>query len=141
MKLHEAGINEIKTSPSISDNDTFLIFTCGEDCILVISEFNITNNTLNIINKIKTLHFSAIKSIDILQNKNELIILTGGYDQIVNAIKYDKSNYTFKIIKTFHVCVSEINSLKGCISLNEKKENILYIAIGGLGIEFLKYKL
>ena len=141
VKLHEAGINEIKTSPSISDNDTFLIFTCGEDCTLVISEFNITNNTLNIINKIKTLHFSAIKSIDILQNKNELIILTGGYDQIVNAIKYDKSNYTFKIIKTFHVCVSEINSLKGCISLNEKNENILYMTIGGLGIEFLKYKL
>ena len=141
VKLHEAGINEIKINPSLSDKDTFLIFTCGEDCTLVISEFNIINNNLNIINKIKTIHFSAIKSIDIIQNKNDLIILTGGYDQIVNVIKFDKSDYTFKVIKTFHVCVSEINSLKGNISINENNESFLFITIGGLGIEFLKYKL
>ena len=49
VKLHEAGINEIKINSSMSDKDSFLIFTCGEDCTLVISEFNTTNNTLNII--------------------------------------------------------------------------------------------
>ena len=141
VKLHEAGINEIKINLLSSNNDTYLIFTCGEDCTLVISEFNITNSTLNIINKIKTLHFSAIKSIDILQINNEFYIITGGYDQIVNIIKYNKGDYTFKVIKTFHVCVSEINSLKGCILYNDNKEKILYITIGGLGIEFLKYKL
>ena len=119
IKLHEAGINEIKVIESTTEKNIFLIFTCGEDCTLVISEFNISTTKLNIINKIKSIHFSAIKSIDII----------------------DKLDYSFKNIKIFHVCVSEINSLKGCIEINKNNERILYITIAGLGIEFLKYKL
>ena len=60
FKLGETGINEIKiNSPFFHfDKDIFLIFTCGEDCTLVIGEFIITNNInniLNIINKIKNI--------------------------------------------------------------------------------------
>lgn len=87
------------------------------------------------------MHFSAIKSIDLIENKNELIILSAGYDQIVNISVMNRLNNSFKIIKYFHVCVSEINSVKGNIMTNSKNESILYISIGGLGIEFLKYKL
>ena len=141
IKLHEAGINEIKVIESITEKNIFLIFTCGEDCTLVISEFNVSNTKLNIVNKIKSIHFSAIKSIDIIDNNNEFIVLSGGYDQNVNVSLFNKLDYSFKKIKTFHVCVSEINSIKGCIEVNEKYEKILYITIAGLGIEFLKYKL
>ena len=142
VKLHEAGINEIKIKESITDTNIFYIFTCGEDCTLIISEFNIISNKMNIINKIKNIHFSAIKSIDIIDNKNELIVISGGYDQIVNIAEFNKLDFTFKVIKTFNVCVSEINSIKGSLR-NDKNINqdILYITIGGLGIEFLKYKL
>ena len=141
FKLHEAGINEIKIKESMNDKNIFLIFTCGEDCTLVISEFDIKENKINVINKIKSIHFSAIKSIDLIENKNELIILSAGYDQIVNISALNRLNYSFNNMKSFHICVSEINSIKGNIITNEKNESILYIAIGGLGIEFLKYKL
>ena len=141
VKLHEAGINEIRVKESINDKNIFIIFTCGEDVALVISEFNIIDYKINIINKIKNMHFSSIKSIDVLENKNELIILSAGYDQIVNVSSLNKLNYSFKSIKSFHVCVSEINSIKGSIVNNEKNESILYITLAGLGIEFLKYKL
>ena len=60
VKLHEAGINEIKIKESSNNKNIFLIFTCGEDCSLVISEYDIYNNKINIINKIKNIHFSAI---------------------------------------------------------------------------------
>ena len=106
VKLHEAGINEIKIKESITDTNIFYIFTCGEDCTLIISEFNIISNKMNIINKIKNIHFSAIKSIDIIDNKNELIVISGGYDQIVNIAEFNKLDFTFKVIKTFNVCVS-----------------------------------
>ena len=138
VKLHEAGINEIKIKESNNDKNIFLIFTCGEDCSLVISEFNICNNKLNIINKIKNIHFSAIKSIDIIEIEKELIILSAGYDQILNISFLNKLDLSFKLMKSFKVCVSEINSIKGNIIYNEK-EIYLYIVIGGLGIEFLKY--
>ena len=49
VKLHEAGINEIKIKESINNKNIFLIFTCGEDCTLVISEFDINENKVNII--------------------------------------------------------------------------------------------
>jgi hypothetical protein len=60
----------------------------------------------------------------------------------VNIAEFNKLDFTFKVIKTFNVCVSEINSIKGSLR-NDKNINqdILYITIGGLGIEFLKYKL
>ena len=141
IKLHEAGINEVKIKASYTDNNIFFVFTCGEDCSLVISEFNITNNRFDIINKIKSIHFSAIKSIEIIDRNNEFIIISGGYDQIVNVSILNKLNYNLKVIKTFHVCVSEINSLKANIEKNENEESILYISIGGLGIELLIYKL
>ena len=59
----------------------------------------------------------------------------------MNVSIFNKLDYTFNKIKTFNVCVSEINSIKGCIEDNENNERILYITIAGLGIEFLKYKL
>ena len=143
FKMHEGGINEIKIKESLNDENIYLIFTCGEDCTLVISEFNAIKNKIDIINKIKNIHFSAIKSIDIIESSNEkeLYIITGGYDQIVSVSKFNKPDYSFKNLKIYHACVSEINSIKGIITKNEHKENFLYISIGGLGIEFIKHKI
>jgi hypothetical protein len=142
FKLHEAGINEIKIfNVSISKN-IFLIFTCGEDCNLAISEFDINKKEINIVNKINNLHYSAIKSVDIIKYENNLIILTGSYDQIVTVSLFSLTNYIFKVLKKFQVCTSEINSIKGKLIHNEKNsDSFLYIIIGGLGMELLKFKI
>jgi hypothetical protein len=139
--LHEAGINEIKVFERVISQNIFLIFTCGEDCSLVISEFEINKNEVNVINKIKNIHYSAIKSVYIIQYNKDLIIITGGYDQIINVLLFNLEKYIIKVVKRFNVCTSEINSLKGAIVKDEKSEDILiYIFIGGLGMEFLKMK-
>ena len=141
FKLHEAGINEIKVFKREISQNVFLVFTCGEDCSLVISEFDINKNEINVINKIKNIHYSAIKSVDIIQYNKDLIIITGGYDQIINVLLFNLEKYIIKVIKKFNACTSEINSIKGTIVKDEKSEVILiYIFIGGLGMEFLKLK-
>ena len=144
FKLSEAGINEIKVYDISKDNkNIFLVFTCGEDCNLVISEFDIDKNEVKIINKIKNIHYSAIKSIDIIKyENNNILIISGGYDQIVNVSLFNLEKYTFKVLKYFHVCTSEINSIKGRIIKNEENNiYFLYIIIGGLGMEYLKFKI
>ena len=142
FKLHEAGINEIKIYDLPKSKNIYLIFTCGEDCNLVISEFDIDKNEINIINKIKNIHYSAIKSVDIIKYKDDLIIITGSYDQLVNVSLFNLEKYFFNVLKVFHVCTSEINSIKGEITKDEKNNNYyLYIVIGGLGIEYLKFKI
>ena len=142
FKLHEAGINEIKVYERGISQNIMLVFTCGEDCSLVISEFDISKNEVNVINKIKDIHYSAIKSVDIIQYKKDLIIVTGGYDQIINVLLFNLDNYIIKVVKKFNVCTSEINSIKGAIAKDEKCDNFLiHIFIGGLGMEFLKLKL
>ena len=71
VKLHEAGINEIKIKESITDTNIFYIFTCGEDCTLIISEFNIISNKMNIINEnIENSNESSIQNIQIDLNNN-----------------------------------------------------------------------
>ena len=142
FKLHEAGINEIKVFERSTSQNIFLVFTCGEDCTLVISEFDINKNEINVINKVKNIHYSAIKSVDIIQYKNDLIIITGGYDQIINVLLFNLEKYIIRIIKKLYVCTSEINSIKGAITKDGKSEDsLIYIFIGGLGMEFLKLKL
>ena len=143
FKLHEAGINEIKAYDinNIAKN-IFLVFTCGEDCSLVISEFDIEKSEINIINKINNIHFSAIKSVDIIEYKNNLIIITGGYDQIIDVSLFYLEKYVFKVLRRFQTCTSEINSIKGILNRDDKNnEYYLYIVIGGLGMEYLKYKI
>jgi WD40 repeat protein len=141
FKLHEAGINEIKVFERVISQNIFLVFTCGEDCNLIISEFDINKNEINVINKIKNIHYSAIKSFDVILYNKDLIIITGGYDQIINVLLFNLEKYIIKLVKKFNVCTSEINSIKGAIVKDEKSEDILiYIFIGGLGMEFLKMK-
>ena len=143
FKLHEAGINEIKVFDMKNINkNIFLVFTCGEDCNLVISEFNLEKNEVNIINKIQNIHYSAIKSVDIIDFGKDLIVITGGYEQIINISLFNLENYIFKVLKTSYICTTEINSLKGILIKNEKNnDNYIYIVIGGLGMEYLKFKL
>ena len=142
FKIHEAGINELKIYNLNSSKNIYLLFTCGEDCTLVISEFDINKNEINIVNKIQSIHFSAIKSIDIVEYKNNLIIITGGYDQIINICLLNIETNIFKVLKVFKTCTSEINSIKGLLEKNEENHNyFLYIAIGGLGMEYLKFKI
>ena len=142
FKLHEAGINEIKVyNRKNLEKNIFLIFTCGEDCILVISEFDTNKNEVNIINKIQNIHYSAIKSVDIIEFQQNLIIITGGYDQIINVCLFDLENYLFRVLKKFNSCTSEINSIKGILVKDENKNYFIYIIIGGYGIEYLKYKI
>ena len=116
FKLHEAGINEIKVFDMKNINkNIFLVFTCGEDCNLVISEYNLEKNEVNIINKIQNIHYSAIKSVDIIDFGKDLIVITGGYEQIINISLFNLENYIFKVLKTSYICTTEINSLKGII--------------------------
>ena len=142
FKIHEAGINELKIYKLNSSENMFLLLSCGEDCTLVISEFDICKNEINIIHKIQNIHYSAIKSVDIVEYKNDLIITTGGYDQIINVCQLNIEKYTIKILKVFKTCTSEINSLKGILAKDKNNNNYcLYIAVGGLGMEFLRFKI
>ena len=141
-KLHEAGINEIKVYEMKDTNkDIFLVFTCGEDCTLVISGFDTEKKEVNIIQK-QNIHYSAIKSIDIIEYGSNLIIISGGYEQIINISLFNLKDYTFKVLKTSYICTTEINSLKGVLIKNEiNSEFYLYVIIGGLGMEYVKFKI
>ena len=120
---------------------------------LVSEEILIDNGCLSSVEEIgwyvgKSIYSNSILNKEITQKKSiEMAIHKyRRYDNISDIINDfhlsdNKLDYSFKVITTFHVCVSEINSLKGSISINDNNENILYIAIGGLGIEFLQYKL
>lgn len=136
-KLHEAGINDIKI---IKNNNSYIIISCGEDCSICISELTIKENKINleVLTINKTIHYSAIKSINVYLYNSSIIIISGSYDQITNISLYDIKLNTFKHIKRIKCCVSEINSIY-CLIDTKKKEGMICSA--GQGIEFYNMKM
>ena len=139
-KLHESGINDIKIIQVIK-NTIFNIISCGEDCTIGISELDLIDNNikLNLIKKIKNIHFSAIKSISLEKiDENNFFIISGSYDQLLNICKFNKENYEFTKIKKIKCIVSDINSVSSSFIDNNKE---IVICIGGQGIEFIQLNL
>ena len=139
-KLHESGINDIKIIQGIKNN-IFNIISCGEDCSIGISELDLNddNINLNLIKKIKKIHFSAIKSISLEKiDENNFLIISGSYDQLLNICKFNKENYEFTKIKKIKCIVSDINSVSSSFIDNNKE---IVICIGGQGMELIKLNL
>ena len=137
FKLHEAGINDIRI---INNINSYIIISCGEDCSICISELTIKESKINleVLTVNKTMHYSAIKSINAFLHNSSIIIISGSYDQTTNISLYDIKSNTFKHIKRIKSCVSEINSIY-CLIDKNTKEGIICSA--GQGIEFYNMKM
>ena len=134
-KLHESGINNLKIINGLKDN-IYIIISCGEDCSLGISELDINNDIpqLNLIKKIRNIHYSAIKSISIEQiDQNNYFIISSSYDQLLNIIKFNILTNEIIKIERIKCIVSEINTVSTLIY-----ENKILICVGGQGIELIE---
>ena len=134
-KLHESGINNLKIINGLKDN-IYIIISCGEDCSLGISELDINNDIpqLNLIKKIRNIHYSAIKSISIEQiDQNNYFIISSSYDQLLNIISFNILTNEIIKIERIKCIVSEINTVSTLIY-----ENKILICVGGQGIELIE---
>ncbi len=139
FKLHNSAINDIKIFNN-DDNEITYIFTCSEDCSLIISEYNKINDNFNILIN-KKIHFSSIKSIFIKQyDINNFLIFSASYDQSINIFNYNVVNNKLNKLKKFNTCVSEINSISVC-QYNNNINDKYVITAAGQGIEFYYYYL
>jgi WD40 repeat protein len=146
-RIHEAGINEIKYQ---EHKNSKLIFTCGEDNSVNICNIN-ENLQVEVIKKIKNLHSSPIKSLNIQilstqesdqhSNCNLIYIITGGYDQKINILEYNSENYSTNVKKEIKTCLAELNGLSSnFISTNTVGKKI-FISCVGQGLEIFNYNM
>lgn len=120
-KVHQAGINDIKVFKN-------QIISCGEDSTVNILKLD-TSGNLEIIKQLNYIHSAPIKSLSIEVCLNDLYLITGGYDQLINII--DSNRVENKKIKT---CVAEINSINSFLIESSK----LLIVAAGQGLELYK---
>ena len=132
-KLHEAGINDIKI---LKNDKSYILFTCGEDCSVCVSEIVIDEKgkiDLKVLTVNREVHYSAIKSLYAKSSDGHIRVITGSYDQSVNVLDYNIEKNTLKRIEKIKCCVSEINSVSASL------ENDIACA-AGQGIEIYKLK-
>ena len=132
-KLHEAGINDIKI---LKNDKSYILFTCGEDCSVCVSEIVIDEKgkiDLKVLTVNREVHYSAIKSLYAKSSDGHIRVITGSYDQSVNVLDYNIEKNTLKRIEKIKCCVSEINSVSASL-----ENNIACAA--GQGIEIYKLK-